>query len=64
MNKQLKRSKTDKILMGVCSGLGEYFGFDVKLIRIIWTLSVIFYGTGLIAYIILAILMPNDWHYI
>lgn len=60
MNKQLKRSKTDKILMGVCSGLGEYFGFDVKLIRIIWTLSVIFYGTGLIAYIILAILMPND----
>ena len=60
MNKQLKKSKTDKILMGVCSGLGEYFGFDVKLIRIIWTLSVIFYGTGLIAYIILAILMPND----
>ena len=60
MNKQLKRLKTDKILMGVCSGLGEYFGLDVKLIRIIWALSVIFYGTGLIAYIILAILMPND----
>lgn len=56
--KHLKRSETDKILFGVCGGLGEYFELDSTVFRIIFVLLTLFGGLGLVLYIILALLVP------
>lgn len=56
--KKLKRS-SDKMIAGVCSGVAEYFGIDKSIVRIIWAFLAIFYGAGLLAYIIAWIIMPE-----
>jgi len=48
----------DKWLAGVCGGVAEYFGTDPVLVRALWLAAVFLAGTGLLLYIILAILMP------
>lgn len=59
--KKLYRSNTDKMLAGVCGGLGQYFGVDSTLVRLIFALLVFFgVGSGLVLYIILAIVMPLE----
>ena len=60
MEKKLERSKSEKVFGGVCGGLAEYFDLDVTLIRIIFVLSALFSGGGLIIYIVLAFLMPEE----
>jgi len=57
--KKLYRSNTDKIIWGVCGGLGEYFKIDSVIIRILFILMFLAWGTGLFFYIILAIMMPK-----
>ena len=44
---------------GVCLGLSEYFNIDVTILRFIWIIAILFYGVGLIPYIILALIMPD-----
>jgi len=59
--KKLYRSNTDKMIAGVCGGLGHYFGVDPTLVRLIFALLVFFgVGSGLVLYIILAIVMPLE----
>ena len=59
--KQLKRSMQNRKLCGVCGGIGEYLNLDPTVIRLIWiVLSIASFGTGLIAYIIAAIVMPES----
>lgn len=58
MEKKLKRS-TNKVLVGVCGGLAEYFGIDATIVRVIYALLVICGGVGILLYIILALLMPK-----
>ena len=58
MAKRFHKS-ADRKLCGVCGGVAEYFGIDPTLVRIIWVLLVLFAGTGVLLYIILALLMPN-----
>jgi len=60
MDKKLYKSNNDKVLLGVCGGLAEYFGLNSVLIRIIWLLAICLFGTGLLAYIICAIVMPKQ----
>lgn len=48
----------DKMIAGVCAGIAENFGFDVKLTRIIALLCVVFGGLSLWIYVILWLLMP------
>ncbi len=60
MNKKLYLSNTDKKISGVCGGLGEYFDVDSTLVRIIWLASVLMLGTGLLLYIICAIVIPKE----
>lgn len=48
----------DKVIAGVCAGVAENFGFDVKLTRIVWLLCVLFGGFGGILYLLLWVLMP------
>ncbi|OHB14091.1 MAG: PspC domain-containing protein [Candidatus Zambryskibacteria bacterium RIFCSPLOWO2_12_FULL_45_14] len=59
--KRLYRSHTNKVLAGVCGGLGEYFGIDPVLIRLFWLLVVIFSGVvpGIIAYIFAIFIVPK-----
>ena len=47
-------------ISGVCLGLSDYFDIDVTIIRLIWIISAIFYGVGILPYIILAIIMPDE----
>lgn len=61
MNKRLTRSKNDRMLMGICGGLAEYFELDPTLVRIAYLLLCFFsvgFG-GLILYIIMAIVVPE-----
>ncbi len=51
--------KGNRTIFGVCSGLADYFGLDVTLVRIAFVISVLFFGTGLLLYVILAIIMPK-----
>jgi len=58
-NKPLTKSK-DKVIAGVCGGIAEYFGFDITVTRLVYTILTIFtVFAGVIIYIILMILMPK-----
>ena len=57
-DKKLRKSKDNKIC-GVCGGIAEYFGMDPTVVRVIWLILVLCAGTGLLAYIIAALLMPK-----
>lgn len=59
MKKKLYKSNTDKKICGVCGGIAEYFGIDSTIVRLILVLAVLFAGTGVLAYIIAAIVMPE-----
>jgi phage shock protein C len=56
--KKLMRSSTDKKIAGVCGGLADYFDMDPTIIRVLWLIAVLCFGTGLLAYIILWIVLP------
>ena len=58
MNKRLYKSQTDRKLCGVCGGIAEYFNIDPTVIRLVWAILVCT-GTGIVAYIIAAIIMPD-----
>ena len=60
MNKKLYRSIANKKLCGVCGGIGDYFELDPNLIRILWIIFALAGGSGLLAYIICAIIMPTQ----
>ena len=59
MKKRLYRNQKEGTLFGVCSGLGDYFNVDPVFIRIAWILTIICYGSGIIAYVLACLLMPN-----
>ena len=58
MDKKLFRSTKNKMLCGVCGGLGEYFNIDPTLVRLGTVLLSLFVGSGILAYIIAAIIIP------
>lgn len=61
MEKRLYRSRTNRMLAGVCGGLGKYFNVDPTLIRVLAVILLIFFNFAtLIAYIILAIIVPLE----
>lgn len=62
MEKKLYRSRTDKMLAGVCGGIGAYLNIDPTVIRVIYVTLSVFSAAfpGLLLYIILAILMPQE----
>lgn len=59
--KKLTRSKFNRMLCGVCGGLGSYLGMDPTVVRLIWLiLSIASFGTGLLVYLIAAIVIPSE----
>lgn len=59
MNKKLYKSDTDKKISGVCGGIAEYFEIDSTIIRLAWVAFTVLGGSGIIAYIIAALVMPK-----
>ena len=61
MKKRLCKSSSDRQLCGVCGGLGVYLNLDSTVIRLIWALvTICSCGTGIIAYLVAALIMPDD----
>lgn len=58
--KRLLRSRKDKKFLGVCGGIADYFGFDPTVVRILFGLSMAFYGTPILLYFLLAIIMKKE----
>jgi phage shock protein C len=58
--KRLYRSRYEKKLGGVCAGLARYFEIDVSLVRLIWILLAVFYGSGILAYLLAWIIIPEE----
>ena len=59
MEKRLYRSVNNKMIAGVCGGVAEYFGLDPALVRLGWIIFCALGGSGVLAYIIAAIVIPK-----
>lgn len=59
MTKKLYKSSKDKKLCGVCGGISEYFNIDSTIVRLLWLIFACCVGSGIVAYIIAAIVMPD-----
>ncbi len=58
--KRLTLSSTDRRISGVCGGIAAYFNVDSTLIRLLWVAFSLAYGSGLIMYIICALVIPKE----
>src|SRR5690606_5927104 len=59
-SKKLYRDENEKVIGGVCSGLANYFGIDVVVVRILFVILVVTFGVGILPYIILWIAVPSS----
>ena len=60
MQKKLYRSRSNRMIGGVCAGLAEYFNVDPTIVRLVFVLFALAGGPGLILYIIMAIVVPEE----
>ena len=60
MGKRLYKSRTDKRIDGVCAGIANYFNLDPTLVRIALVLFCLLGGSGILAYIICALVIPRE----
>ena len=58
--KRLYRSRTNRVLSGVCGGLGEYFKIDPVIVRLVFLVLVLFGGSGLLLYLVALVIIPNE----
>lgn len=59
-NKRLTKSRNDRKLCGVCAGFAEYLNLDPTIVRLVWAILVVAAGTGVLAYLVAAIVMPEE----
>ena len=59
MKKKLYKSTVEKKISGVCGGIAEYVDIDVTIVRLAWVLFTVLGGSGIIAYIVAALVMPE-----
>ena len=64
MKKRLYKDHSNQKLCGVCSGIANFFDLDPTVIRLAWVLFSALGGSGILAYIISAIVMPDEPGYI
>ena len=60
MSKRLYKSRDDRMLSGVCGGIAEYFDIDPTLVRLSWALFCALGGSGILVYIIAAVIIPEQ----
>lgn len=58
--KRLYRSTDQRMIYGVCGGIGEFFDVDPNIIRVIFALLLLFGGSGILLYVALAIILPDE----
>jgi phage shock protein C len=60
MAKRLQRSRTERMIAGVCGGVAEYFEVDPTLVRLIWVAITVMAGAGILLYLIMWVIMPLE----
>lgn len=58
--KKLYRSRNNRMIAGVCGGIGEYLEIDPTLVRLLWLLFALGMGSGIVVYIIAWIIIPEE----
>ena len=60
--KKLLRSKSNRMVCGVCAGVADYFSLDPTIVRLLAVIGVIASaGTAIVAYLIAAVIIPEEW---
>ena len=57
--KLLYKSRNNKKICGVCAGIADYFNIDPSIVRVLWAVLALAAGTGVLAYIACAIILPE-----
>lgn len=60
MNKKLYKSNSNRMLAGVCGGIAEFFDIDATIIRVLWVIFGLAAGSGILAYILCAFIIPSE----
>lgn len=60
MQKKLYKSSENKMICGVCGGIGEYFNIDPTVVRLAWAIFCLLGGSGVLAYILAAVIIPSN----
>lgn len=60
MEKRLYKIRQGKMVDGVCGGIAEYFGLDPTLVRVAWLIFTAMGGSGILAYILCAVIIPRE----
>lgn len=58
--KKLYRSRKERMIAGVCGGVGVYFGIDPTLVRLLFVFGTLLGGPGLLAYLIMLLVVPEE----
>lgn len=61
MGRRLYRAKDDRMIAGVCAGIGHYFGIDPTIVRLIWVFLFFGAGFGFLAYLICILVIPEEY---
>ena len=57
--KRLYKSRNNKMICGVCAGIADYFNIDPSIVRVLWAVLALAAGTGVLAYIACALILPE-----
>lgn len=57
--KRLYKSRNNKMICGACAGIADYFNIDPSIVRVLWAVLALAAGTGVLAYIACAIILPE-----
>lgn len=60
MEKRIYRPREGKVLVGVCAGIANYFNIDPVLVRLGWIIFCCLGGSGILAYLVAAVLIPEE----
>jgi phage shock protein C len=58
--KRLYRSRSDRWLFGVCGGIADYFSVDPTLVRVLFVIFTLIFGSGILLYLILWLIIPQE----
>ena len=58
-SKRLERSRENRMIAGVAAGVADFFGLDPTLVRVLWAITVLFGGFGIVVYVIMWIVVPE-----
>ena len=57
---RLKKDMENAVIFGVCAGIAKEYGLDITLVRIAFVATSLFFGSAILIYLVLALVMPKD----